>query len=127
MKKMTQAELDQALEQHSLWLESGGAQDAHDIQGARADLSYTNLSHAYLSHANLSGANLSGANLSGAWLFYTNLTRAQISADTRLHQCSDFRYVTCSPEALPWLILHPKWPEWKSTVTVVEDKEDSQK
>ena len=150
MKKMTQAELDQVLQQHALWLQSNGD------QGAQADLSHADLFHTSLSYANLTGAslsradlsgvdltgaNLSRADLSGAGLYHANLTGAQlagvslsgvslshanltgtqISADTRLHQCSDFRHLTCSPDALPWLILHPKWSEWKSTVTVVED------
>ena len=135
MKKLTQVELDQVLRKHSLWLEPGGVQGARaDLSGASltgADLFRANLSHADLTgadltcadlfHANLSHADLTGASLSGASLFHANLTGAQISADTRLHQCSNFEHLTCSPDALPWLILHPKWPEWKSTVTVIED------
>ena len=97
MNNMSQAELDQVLEEHSLWLQSDG------IQGALAQLFRANLSH----------ASLSGVNLS----------QAQISADTRLHQCLNFKYLTCSPEVLPWLILHPQWSEWKSTVTVVKDNQ----
>jgi uncharacterized protein YjbI with pentapeptide repeats len=151
MKKMSQAELDRVLEQHKLWLQTGGA------QGARAYLYSTNLSHADLSGADLSGAYLSGASLTGAdltganltyadllranlsdvnlsdvdlsnvYLYQANLSRAQISAGTRLHQCSGFRHLTCSPGALPWLILHPRWSDWKSTVTVVEDEGDNPK
>jgi hypothetical protein len=131
MKKVTQEELNQILQQHSLWLETEGD------QGARADLSYVDLSGVNLSGVNLSGANLFWAALAGAMLVGTslfganlygaNLTHAQISADTRLHQCSCFSYLTCSPNALPWLILHPEWPQRKSTVAVTKDKEDNQK
>ena len=177
MKKMSQEELDQVLEQHALWLQSGGDQGARanlthtDLSRAylyrtnlwRASLTGANLSDAWLSGANLSdawlsganlsdadltgaylygadlsGAQLSGANLSGAdlsnvslshvdlssvYLYQTNLTQTQINADTRLHQCLNFKYLTCSSDALPWLILHPRWSDWKSTVTVVEDSQ----
>ena len=120
MKKLSQAELDRVLQQHSLWMQTGG------VQGERADLSHTDLSHAALigadlTRANLTGANLTGANLSRASLWCANLTRAQISASTQLQRCRYFDHLTCSPDALPWLILHPRWSKWKSTVTVVED------
>jgi len=153
MKKMSQEELDQVLQQHELWVESGG------VQGARADLSRINLSHAHLSgaqlsyadlscaqlaganltcadlsgaqlsgawlyEADLSGADLSHVDLTGAWLFHANLTGAQISAATRLHQCLNFKHLTCSPDTLPWLILHPKWAQWKSTVKVIKDNQE---
>jgi len=141
MKKLTQIELNQVLQQHELWLETSGD------QGARGDLSHinlsganlfcTNLSGVDLSHAQLSGANLYDTSLSGVDLSHTQLTRAnlshadltgvQISADTRLHQCGDFRHLTCSPDALPWLILHPKWAEWKSTVIIKHSTQKAQK
>jgi uncharacterized protein YjbI with pentapeptide repeats len=99
MKKLSQAELDQILQQHSLWLETGGA------QGERADLSHADLSHitligADLTRADLTGADLTGANLSRASLWCANLTRAQISASTQLQRCRYFDHLTCSPNAL---------------------------
>ena len=125
MKKLTQAELDRILQQHSLWLQTDGDQGAcaqlshANLTGV--DLSCANLHDAWLSGARLVGADLTGANLSGAYLYRADLSQAQIGADTRLHQCLDFRHLTCSPNALPWLILHPGWSDWKSTVVVVED------
>jgi hypothetical protein len=50
------------LEQHKLWVESGG------IKGVRANLTGANLACADLACANLAGANLTGANLACAKL-----------------------------------------------------------
>ena len=125
MKKALQAKLDRILQQHALWVRTEGAQGARaNLAGARlvgADLTRARLAGVNLAGADLTGASLFGANLSNVYLYQANLTRAQIDARTQLHQCSNFKHLTCSPGALPWLILHPKWSEWKSTVTVVED------
>jgi hypothetical protein len=61
------------LEQHSLWVKSGGK------EGNKIDLSGANLRGIYLNRANLSGANLSGANLSGANLEGACLSCAYLS------------------------------------------------
>ena len=97
MKKITEEELKEILEQHRLWLDSNGKEgkradltDAKlygaDLSGAnltRANLAYANLTDANLTRANLSGADLYGAiligtNLTGAILIGTNLTGANL-------------------------------------------------
>lgn len=69
---MKQEELDNILEQHKLWLDTG------EKQGKRADLSDANLRGAELRRAILSGADLSGANLSCAILSNADLTGAKL-------------------------------------------------
>jgi len=56
MKKFTEEELKEILENHKLWLKN-------EKVGVRADLSGADLSWAKLSGANLSGADLTGADL----------------------------------------------------------------
>ena len=88
MRKITEEELKEILEQHKLWLYS------NEKEGKRADLSSANLTDANLtganlydanltdadlSYANLSSADLSYTNLSGADLSYTNLSDADLS------------------------------------------------
>ena len=69
---MEQAKLDKILENHKLWLSTGGE------KGERANLSSANLSSANLSSANLSSANLRSANLSSANLRSANLSSANL-------------------------------------------------
>lgn len=84
---MTPEKLQTILDQHQLWVSSGGQQGQRAcLSGTNlsgTDLSYANLSKAYLiganlSHANMTRANLLGANLSGATLFYTGLFGASL-------------------------------------------------
>lgn len=71
-------EVAEALDQHRLWVESGGT------QGARADLSGARLVDADLTGANLQGAQLQKANLRGADLSMANLRNANlVEADLR--------------------------------------------
>jgi uncharacterized protein YjbI with pentapeptide repeats len=71
-------ELAQILDQHKLWVESGG--DA----GTKADLSGVNLQGADLTGVNLQGALLTKANLTGADLSMANLRGANlVHADLR--------------------------------------------
>jgi uncharacterized protein YjbI with pentapeptide repeats len=71
-------EVAEALDQHRLWVESGGT------QGTRADLSGANLVEADLTGANLQGAQLQKANLRGADLSMANLRNANlVEADLR--------------------------------------------
>jgi uncharacterized protein YjbI with pentapeptide repeats len=65
-------EVAEALDQHRLWVESGGA------QGTRADLSGANLVDADLTGANLQGAQLQKANLRGADLSMANLRNTNL-------------------------------------------------
>lgn len=72
LKKITQAELDEILKQHQLWLNTSGK------QGQRADLSYCDLRGlAFPFKVSLSGANLEGANLARANLKNTILEQNQ--------------------------------------------------
>lgn len=71
-------ELAEVLDEHKLWVESGG--DA----GAKADLSGVNLAGADLTGVNLQGALLTKANLTGADLSMANLRGANlVHADMR--------------------------------------------
>jgi uncharacterized protein YjbI with pentapeptide repeats len=130
MKKITKTQLNQSLQQHQLWLNSDG------VRGERANLRGADLRHTQLCYANLSDTDLRGANLQSANLRHTNLRRANlIGADinradishadlrgaqfnTNIRDCFIFRGTQFTPEALPWLILHPRWAEWKDTVWI---------
>ncbi len=79
MRTFTKQELDQVLDNHKLWLSSGGE------KGERANLSCANLRYANLSSANLSFADLHYAdliyaNLRGADLRSANLCSADLSS-----------------------------------------------
>jgi hypothetical protein len=88
MKKYTEKELREIIENHAKWLrnEDGGIRadlSSADLSYANlssANLSYANLSSADLSYANLSSANLSSADLSSADLSYANLSSANLSS-----------------------------------------------
>ena len=73
MKKITEEELKEILEQHKLWLGS------NEEYGKRADLIGADLTYSILSGANLSGANLTGADLTRAHLTFADLTRANLT------------------------------------------------
>ena len=139
MKKFTQEELDQILAAHKLWLESSRKRGKRaDLQGVNlrgvhlqganlygvnlrgADLRKTNLYRANLAGANLQEANLEGANLSEVNLGWSNLRRAIVPLSIR--DCDTFQRAKFSAEALPWLILHPKWPEWQDRVQILEEQ-----
>ncbi|HXM90230.1 MAG TPA: pentapeptide repeat-containing protein [Candidatus Dormibacteraeota bacterium] len=70
-------ELAQILDEHKMWVESGGETGAKaDLTGANlagADLTGVNLQDAILTKANLAGADLSMANLRGANLVHADL------------------------------------------------------
>lgn len=74
-------EIQEILENHSLWLEEEGGERANLSRAdlSRADLGDANLSRANLSDADLSGANLSDADLSDADLSDANLSDADLS------------------------------------------------
>ena len=72
MRTITKQELDKILDNHKLWISSGGK------KGERADLRYANLRNANLSYANLIYADLRYANLSYADLRYADLSNADL-------------------------------------------------
>ena len=118
--KKTQEELDQILQQHQLWLDTKGG------TGQRANLRFSNLTGANLYNANLFGALLCNADLRGANLRGADLRRADLfSADLRdarfdinVRDCLSFRCAKFTSDALPWLILHPRWAELKASVQI---------
>src|SRR5271169_4808317 len=75
-------ELAEILDQHKIWVESGGEQgvkaDLCGISLAKADLTGVNLQGASLIRMNLAGADLSMANLRGASLVRSNLQNANL-------------------------------------------------
>ena len=77
LRKISQEELEEVLEQHWMWLTSAG------IKGHRADLSYTNLSGRDLHGANLQNGNLKGANLRDADLWDSHLENAKMDNTTK--------------------------------------------
>ena len=72
MKKITQEELNQILQQHKLWIETDGN------KGGCAVLKGTDLLGADLRHANLRAANLRAADLQGADLRAADLQGADL-------------------------------------------------
>jgi hypothetical protein len=118
--KKTQEVIDQILQQHKLWIETNG------VKGDRAELRHASLIGADLRNANLFGvllcnADLRDANLLGADLRRVNLYGANLRGarfDTNIRDCSCFLRAKFTPEALPWLILHPKWAKMKDTVRI---------
>lgn len=81
------------------------------------DFEGANLEYANLERADLCGSNLLNTNLSGATLQCSGLRGAQI--DRNIAQCWSFGKATFSPDALPWLMLHPTWGEVKNTVKII--------
>jgi uncharacterized protein YjbI with pentapeptide repeats len=75
-------ELAEILDQHKIWVESGGESgvkaDLCGINLAKADLTGVNLQGAHLIRMNLAGADLSMANLRGASLVRSNLQNANL-------------------------------------------------
>ena len=57
------------------------------------------------------------ANLWGADLWGADLRGAKFSINIR--DCWIFRHVKVTQDALPWLILHPMWTEFKDTVQIL--------
>ena len=78
MRGITLLDLAEVLDQHKIWVESGGE------SGVKADLCGVNLAHADLTGVNLQGAFLNKANFRGADLSLGNLRGASlVQADLR--------------------------------------------
>jgi hypothetical protein len=120
---MNQEELDQILTDHRLWLSTDGKlgkrADLRRADLCRADLQEVDLRWADLFKANLRGANLRGANLTDANLSDTDLR--EVDPPLSIRDCFSFHSAKFSPEALPWLILHPKWPDWKDVTQIAAE------
>jgi uncharacterized protein YjbI with pentapeptide repeats len=75
-------DLAEILDQHKMWVESGGElgvkADLCGVNLARADLTGVNLQGAHLHRMNLAGADLSMANLRGASLVRSNMQNANL-------------------------------------------------
>jgi uncharacterized protein YjbI with pentapeptide repeats len=132
---MKREELDRVLSQHRLWLETSGDEgeradlgkvglrnvylrfaNLRDADLLGADLRDANLQSAYLQGADFKGANLQGANLQGADFKGADLRGAKF--DTNIRNCWRFYMAKFTSDALPWLILHPRWAEWKDSVQI---------
>lgn len=114
---MKQSELKAILHDHRLWCESRGKQGrlAH-LQGANLQGAYlvgTNLVGAYLQGADLRGADLRGAHLRGA-----NLVGAKFT--TNFKKVRWFHGAAFSEDQIPWIVLHPKYPEYADTLKWVK-------
>ncbi len=107
MKKLTHKKLDQILSAHKLWLESEGS------EGKRADLKGADMRFANLKGIDLRFANLKGAKLQMAYL-------QGVEFDVNISRCFSFAGARFTSDALPWLILHPNWADWKHTVRIKE-------
>jgi len=114
---MSQEELDHKLKQHRLWIETCGA------EGERANLRGADLRGAYLMDADLQRASLMGVNLRGVNLMDADLRGAKF--DINIRDCWRFDHTKFTADALPWLILHPKWAEWKDSAQIVEANDGS--
>src|SRR5437879_8075560 len=75
-------DLAEILDQHKIWVESGGESgvkaDLCGVNLEKADLTGVNLQGAHLHRMNLGGADLSMANLRGASLVRSNLQNANL-------------------------------------------------
>jgi len=120
MRQIAKPELDQILQQHKLWLKTGYVKGdrAHledaDLRGV--NLLGVDLRGADLLRADLRGVNLRDADLRGADLWYADLRGAQF--DVNIRHCLGFQRAKFTADALPWLILHPKWSVWKDAVRI---------
>jgi len=147
MKRISKSKLNKILKQHRLWLETDTRKGERaylrhaDLRGADlrgADLRRADLRHANLREADLLGADLQGADLLDVYLQGANLWRANLrdahlrdahlqgadlrgaELDTNIRSCWSFRLAKFTSDALPWLILHPKWAEWKDSAQIEE-------
>ena len=143
--KTADLNLSRILQQHKLWLETNYHEGARaDLRGAylrganlwQANLREAYLREAYLQSANLWGADLREANLRGADLQRADLRGADLrdadlrraylwdadlwgaQLDVNIRHCYSFNFARFTPDALPWLILHPHWTKWKDNVTI---------
>jgi len=87
---------------------------------AEANLSGANLRNAELSAANLRNADLSGANLRNADLSGADLTGAIFTLEFK--NVSWFRGATFSEDAIPWVILNPKYSKLAESLTFVQNQ-----
>jgi uncharacterized protein YjbI with pentapeptide repeats len=142
MRQITKPKLDQILKQHQLWLESDGHEGARarledaDLQGSDlrgADLQAANLRRADLRRADLRDVDLRGADLQGSDLREADLREADLEGagpwdadlrgaqfSTNIRHCHGFAGAKFTADALPWLILHPSWVDWKDSVRIEE-------
>jgi len=141
-RQFTRSECDQALQKHQLWLETCGTKGARaDLQWADlrcvdlrgVDLWCADLQRVDLRGADLRGADLRGVDLLGADLREVDLREADlrhadlVCADLRgvqlgisIRDCYSFCNAKFTADALPWLILHPRWVKLQHLVQIEE-------
>ena len=106
--------------------------DGADLRGA--NLRYANLQNTLLQGADLRDAMLTGSNfykanlqcadLRGTHLHNTLIQGADLRGakiDMSFRRCLGFHRSLFTADALPWLILHPKWSELKDTVLITNE------
>lgn len=81
-----------------------------------ADLSWAELSYSRFHHADFRLADLRGADWHEGDFRNADFTGAKI--DQNIREAKRLDYASFSATALPWLILHPKWAEFKDTVQI---------
>jgi len=124
---MKASELKAIIESHKLWLDSEGKEGERvnlsgaNLSGANlrgVNLTRANLTCAYLTSANLTEVNLTRANLTCAYLSGANLSRAKF--DLNFKKVRWFYEATFSYDALPWLVLNPRFSKFHKSLTFVE-------
>lgn len=100
------------LEAHHLWIKTNGEEgecaNFHSIC-----LRYFHFASSILRHIDFTNADTTGAHFQNA-----DFRGARI--DHNIRNCHTFEYAKFSQDALPWLILHPKWSVIKDTVTILD-------
>jgi hypothetical protein len=143
-KKISQEKLIRILAQHRLWLESDGVKGTQanftnaslqGLNGQGADLRHARLYDAVLVGANLMGVdlmntdisfvdlrdvNIQNANLLGAYFECADLRGAKL--DAGIVDVGSIWGARFTPDALPWLMLRPKWVKEQNEVHIHEEK-----
>jgi len=139
---MNSQEIKKILSAHKIWLETKPpwTESKTNLRNAdlrNADLRGADLTGIYFCGADLTGADLTGADLTDAVLSNANLTVADLSnanLSNTYFSCSDltgtiftlefkkviwFRNATFSEDAIPWVILNPRYSDCADTLTFV--------
>ena len=100
--------------------------DNANLRGAHlhsANLQDANLQDANLQDATLWGVYLQGADLQGADLWRATLQHANLHGakfTTNFKKVRWFDGATFSEDQIPWVVLHPMYPDWADTIKWVK-------
>lgn len=115
MKKLTQDELDNLIQQHEIWLKNNelgirpsfSNLDLSELELKRANLYHSNFTNSNLTRANFRNSNLEKADLGGAILEKTNLIEANlfhanlykaILKNVKVNEYTMFYFLICPEE-----------------------------